>query len=706
MTVRAPTRDELIAAGHMDSLEQAVAKAKLEDVKTRTRDPLVTPDTPVKAFNFQDMLATPIPAEPDKPEALIDKIGRGLHARPRGKAAVRGGKRLAKALDKPVSEGSKVLQRIALETAGEIAALSRFGPPGTVIGATTGFIKALPPVGRALAVSFPRTARAVQSAPIAALGTGVGSLIAEIGDPRPGSPIGRAVTAGAFGATGEAFVPGFARAGEALRRGGYALNKGAREVVENLVGKGQAVSPGFFSDNFAIQVMDNVASGSMFGGGRMRRAQLGGTQVMQEAAEDFIKTFRTFASDSTEVQTMTQELLAGRADAWRLVAKKKFGVIDDITDAGARVNVSALNAPISKARRLAGGEEATSEIAKEIARLEEVGSISRDGTMTFEAAADLRSWLLRIGRRSTEVVPGQAKTLGGNLAKSLDRQMEESFKGLLPDSGLPIAELKRAWREANAFWKTGIEDFNSTLVKTITKAEPRQVALAIRRNTANIRRVKRLLTEGAPGVKGADDVLTESGLTGKQVWNEIQGEILNDMAIKSMGEVADTPVFMGNKMLRALRTNEEQMTELLGKDGYDNAMKIFRQVQLAQGGAVEKNLPGKVFITFKQAGAVSEVGGMVMGVGSGASPEAFALLAGPATMGRLITSKPFTKWALLGLDPKTPTAKATRAITQMMAMALKEGATVEEVEPSPDEAVKSRRPIPPFLPATFAGPGG
>lgn len=700
MAVREPTVEELRAAYEIEGLESAVAQAKTERTKTRARDPLVQPDVPEREFTLQDMMDVQIPKEP----AEEKKAYPGPLARPRGKAAVRGGQRLASRVE-PLSSVQKATSRLALETGLGLAAYSRFGPPGAAIGATSKFIRALPPTARAYAVAYPRLARGIQSFPYIFGGEAAGSLLSESFDPSVGSPIGRAVTTGFVGSTAEFFVPGFARAGEMLRRGGFALNAGAREVVKKLMREGQTISPGYFSNNFAIQVLDNVASGSMFGGGHMRRAQLGGTQVMQESAKDFVKAFRTFASDSVEVQDMTRQLLQGRADAWRLVAKKKFGVIDELTKEGVRVDISPLYGSLSKVLKEAGGENAAGPLIKEIERLKSVGSIRPDGTMTFESAADLRSFMLGLQRAGPDqMVPGRQKKLGADLAHAIDRQMEESFRGLLPQSGLPAAELKRAWREANAFWKIGLEDFNSTLIKTLTKTEPRQVALAIRGNTANIRRVKRLMLKGIEGVRGTDEVITEGGLTGKQVWNEIQGEIINDMAAKSTAEVADTPVFMGSKMLRKLRTNKEQMTELLGQDGYNNALKLFRQVQLAQGGAVESNLPGKVFITFKQAGAISEVGGMMMGVGAGVSGTAVALLAGPYTMARLLTNPQFTKWALLGLNPKTPTAKFTRAVTDMFALALKEGATVEEVEQSPEESARVRRPIAPFTPSTLAGP--
>ena len=133
-------------------------------------------------------------------------------------------------------------------------------------------------------------------------------------------------------------------------------------------------------------------------------------------------------------------------------------------------------------------------------------------------------------------------------------------------------------------------------------------------------------------------------------------------------------------------------------------LKIFGELHIAQGGAVESGLPGKVFITFQQAGAISEISGVVIGVGKGLSVDAVGFLVGPTIIAKVFTSRSFTKWALLGLDPKVPFEKSTRAITQMIAFAISEGATQVEVEESSKDKARFRRPIPPFFPATLGGP--
>jgi hypothetical protein len=589
--------------------------------------------------------------------------------------------------------------RLAIEVGAGVYGAGLASAPRAAALATRA-VAAAPRVARAAVAAAPGVAKRVAVGAASGISEGMGSLVSELIDPS-GNPVKAAITTGATGFVGEAaLVPGFAKAYSKLREGGFALKEGARPVVQRLLKRGLPASPGFFSDKHWVQILDNVAAGSFAAGGKVKEIREAGARSIGADADNFIRSFKTYSDDVIDVENFAREIIRGDADAFRLTAKKKYGIIDEIVGGGYRVNVGPIEDALKARVKEFGGKSSVQPLLAEMQRLRDIGEIDALGTMSFETAADLRSGFLRLSRSGDELVSGKAAGLGKNIAPIVDRQMQEAIQRMSASGQFPGDDLLLRWREANAFWKEGTKTYNSRLIKAIAKDDPQALMRAIGDDPRKIRQVRDIVQ--------ASKEVTESGLTGPQVWKEMQGQMLTDAAAKSTSTIGDAEVLVGKKMVNLLLKKKEAFIEAFDKSGYDNAVKIFNELALAQGSAAETRLPGGIFIQLKQAqaaGKAIESVGLIFGYSSGLGPPEMAILAGPTVVANIMNSKPFTRWALLGLNPKTPPMQRIRAITQLMALGVKNGAEFiaageKETEPTREDA--ARAPLPAFL----QGPSG
>lgn len=617
------------------------------------------------------------------------------------------------ALDFATSPTGKFIGRVGIETG---LGLTAAGP----IGGATALTRS---VGRNFVLrSGERVARGlVRAAPnMARVGVGeaVGSLISEGFDPTLDPESGefslplaleRAAETGAYGALFESFVPGVNDAIEFLRKGGFRLVDDAAEpVVEKILEEGAAAAPGFFANSRTLQVLDNIAAGSFIGGGKGRKAKRKGAEVFNEEVESFIDAYRTAAKSSIEVESLARNLIEGGVENFNLVGKKMYGVIDEIGDAGFVVDLNPLINQLNKMANEFKGEGAEA-ILKKIDRIRKRGQVSDLNTVTFETAADIRSSLLSITRDGTSLFGDAASAFGKRTSPIVHEAMEKAFKMVGDKPGLIEeipGELLARKLAADKFWKDGAKIFNTDLMAQLAGDAPTGLVRA---------------AQGSPGamkimretIEGIDTpVRTAAGeiLTGKQVWDQVKGQLLFEESRKVLGKTTGEVtegIVQGQQMVNQLLAKPELMTEAFGKEGYESVLALFERAAFAQGKGAKKGLPGRIWIQFAQATALATPLTIAMGVGDPALQAAGAafVLTGPAMIAGLFASPRFTRLILKGTDKNIAFAKRTRALVQAAAMAQREGYLVAGAadRSKKDIPFGVDRPIPAF-PAHLAGP--
>jgi len=531
-----------------------------------------------------------------------------------------------------------------------------------------------------------RVTEAARHAPGIAAGETLGAKVSESFDPSPpGEANIRALGTGAVGAAAEFLtVPAAAaRLFERLRRGGFGLEPEARQAVVEILQAGGKVSPGLFSTARWIDIVEEVSSGSLLGGGSVLLARESGADIQQAIARRFVQAFGTVGGREA-VEDLVREAFGRGVDIFRLAGKKMYQEVDRLTQ-GATVDITDLVKGLTVASEEFGnqgarkllrevrkfvkpGKSATQvgtgifdEAGNEI--LKDVAAVAPDNRVSFAVAADIRSKLLSIGRVDGELIAGETARIGKRFSKLVDRAMDKTARGLK-------GKAHEAWREASRFWKRGSKVWNSRLIKALSKDEPRALLPALRNNTRNIKKLRGELTEAE--------------------FENVKGLMISDIATRASDESGQ---IVGRRMLKQMQNQQEGLVEMLGFKGYRNMQKLFTRLELTQAKTAAEGVPGRMMIQLKQAGAVSQVGGVVIGTTTGIGAFPLFLVIGPEIAAKVMGKDAFVDWALLGLKPKAPPETILRAFTQMSALAVKEGATLTTSNPN-DNRLRERPRVP------------
>lgn len=559
------------------------------------------------------------------------------------------------------------------------------------------------------------------------LGEGVASLLMEGIDPTLDPESGefslplaleRAAITGATGALFESLVPGVNDGLEALGRGGYKLvDERARPAVEKLIEKGYAAAPGFFSKSRTLQLVDNIAAGSFFGGGRGKRVKRKGAEVINEEAEALIDAYRTAAGSRIAMEQLAGDLLTGGVEAWKVTGNKMYGVIDELTGGGYKVDLN----PVIKKLKIASGRpsgKGAQKLLDDIENMRKHGNVSDGNTVSFEIANELRSDYLSITRGGEdEIVYGKMQALGARLSPLIGKEMDRAFKTVTGKPGLieeVPGELIKRKKAADKFWREGSETFNTRLIRQLAADGPTGLIDAATKSPGAMR----IIRETIESIDTPVATATGEVLTGDQVWKNVQGQMLFEESRRALGGAEGTikeGLIQGQGMVNNLKAKPELFEEAFGKEGYENLIDFFESAAFAQGKGAQKELPGRIFIQFAQASALGALPGLVFfGIGD---PKEVALggaliLAGPARAAAVLADPKFTKFILKGTDKAISYTKRTRALAQALAMAGREGFVAADTSQNKEEKTPQLRsgPLPALpahlAPAHIAGPGG
>jgi hypothetical protein len=524
--------------------------------------------------------------------------------------------------------------------------------------------------------------RAALTRGIAAFGgEAAGSLLAETFDPSQ-EPIQRAKKTGITGAVGESIV---GPAASRLFGGGRKelLEEGAEEFVEEALDVGLIPSIGRATKNRFLDIIEAIGESSFIGGGRLAKQVEKVDEFFQGSIRTFVDTFRSGASKEA-TEDLVSEAIEGSGDAFSKAGSSLYKVMDDAIASSSQVRTAAGRiafksgvdlSPLLKRIEEAKGRGLDPSAVNRISRLinNRVRDFGVDNVIPFKLAHEIRSEFLGIGRQSQALIAAKAPALGKEFSGIVDDAMEAAAK----KAG---GEVEVMWRNADNFWRKGKEVFNSGIIKALTRREPQSVFNAIRRaEPRDIRRVRKAIND-------------------EDLWQSVKGEFLIDLLTKSENAAEE---LVATGLLRRLRNiGGDRLKEIMSVPEMDRLKQLGNSLRIAQGG-IGEGIPGRIFIQLRQAGALGQAGGMLLGTaGRLSGTETAMILLGPAAAARVFTSPAFVKWATLGAKFKPGTKQAINAVSQMMAVAIAEGGKTLGRDQVPQPSIGPRAP----LPATLSGP--
>lgn len=456
---------------------------------------------------------------------------------------------------------------------------------------------------------------------------------------------------------------------------------GVRGLAGAMGVKELPIRPAQATESRALEILQNVAEGSMFGGsGLTRLRDVVEPDILLRGAADLIES----AGPLMDADQLAAALTAGienRIEARNLVIRPLYNAIDTAAP-GLTADVTALKAfakPLAQqAKRLRGVGQALS-VDDDLARL-----ATLPDTIPFADMSELRSRLLA-AQRALEATPGASTKDSGRLARLValtDDATSQALQSQRPDL-LPI------WRDANKLVKEREKELNSRFIRGLVRAadpervgagggKPEALINSVFRSPTTARQVRRALGKGSQEWQGLQRGYVSTLLEPNPKTGQIVGKELRAKLVKT----GDT-----------LREIEPQLRKRL----FEFAEAAVQQQRV--GSRV-----GKVGIQLIQFGPAAAVGGALLtfnpsalGEPGVAGPLVAAILA-PSMIGRLLAHPVAGRLLIKGMKASPATREVAGMLGQLATIAARESQALESlgVEPQlrPQEIQPPRPPGP------------
>ena len=367
------------------------------------------------------------------------------------------------------------------------------------------------------------------------------------------------------------------------------------------------ITPGIGSDNRYIDVLENVAEKSLFGGGKIIKSRKGAENLMTNEVGAFIDTFSD-ATTRVNAGQLAIDAVQNSLDAFRANAKVRY---DALTTAAKGVTVD-ISSTKKIAEKLLKEAKPTELLEKDgIKVLQTIRNL--DNTVSFSVANNVRSKLLGVSRSSKDLIKGQGARYAQNVTESLTKNIDDAADSV-------PGNLKHLYNNAQNFYRKNVTKYNDKTLRSLTSKTPEEV-------------YKTLIKPNRPStVKNFMQVL--KGTKDKEIREEliasIKGTMLSDIAGES------------NRLYKKLNANyllkefdkfgKETLEQIYTKEEIKSIRSLFSALEVAQRKTVGEGIPGGMFIQLSQAGAVFGLASGIM-----TAPSA-AILLTPAIVGKMFTN--------------------------------------------------------------------
>jgi hypothetical protein len=515
---------------------------------------------------------------------------------------------------------------------------------------------------------------------------------------------------------------------------GQNLEAGAKSAQKILEEGGATLTPARLSKNGTIDMIEQLAEVSFFGGQKIREAGEKGVQVSQEAfgrfltdafypgtaERNFVKNFVNRATLENVDDLMKNFLLKGR-DFYDVAVNGAYKNVNQTAKKYLRnnkvVDTNKLLSSFDRQIKLQAGDindPTVQALRNYIKNFADTGK----GGVDFLTAKNIRSHLLsKTGFYTTSgtTAPKYLNKIAGDMASYMTKLMDDSIKQQVKSGRITQKEGKEildAYKKANKIYKEGKETFNTKFVAQLLLDEGSgQTTKSSLDAVDNI--YKTVIGNGdKPGrarefFKLIDDgvkkkIITKEGAD--EIRQKMQGQFLTNVLKDATNEGIINPKIVLDFVSGKKGPGSRILNEIFygSKDTLKNMERYLNAMVLAQSKGIEKQKGSLAFISgqFGAAGAALTLGkGSMTALGT-----ALGILGGPQVISKLFTDPKFVD-NLLNLElAKSGTNKYARSLIQVvnnlvtnqfvdpiLAKRFIDEAIVEDIFPEPDKALKQMK---------------
>ncbi len=595
--------------------------------------------------------------------------------------------------------------RLVLEIGGAIGGAALTGGLGTPV--------ALARIGM---ISKPFLKQLLKSSLGAGAGSGTGGGVAQIVDPKD-DMVKEIVRASIEGFAGEAIGLPIAKGVEKVLAPAIKTFKGADDAAKiieeqrQIINKGLAtaktpadkealliaakngvLTPGLITDNQFIDILQQITEVSLLGSGGIRSAKEGAETIAKSGIDDFVEQFIK-TQDRSATGQLFQTAITKNQDAWNSIVKSKYQNIDKLLGSTRQVDPvtgiekvidptiintapykGAIKQQIAKLERVAKGKSDPEAIAL----LKEQLTIPDNAS--FSLVNDYRSKLLERGRYFSP----DAKNLKS--FKETYMTLQPRITDLLENAPLGSGvskEAKLAWRQANQFYKEGIQDYSDEVIVKLLEKDPELV-------------FKEIIKAGdrPTVVKETFDIINrrfsapQEKVIAENLKTSLKGEFLRKVINDSTDSVGQYTVLNSKKVNNLIGQGgkfEDTAKTLFTGQEYNRLNQLKDALEFAQGRLKQTGAPpGSIFFQLKQAAATPTVAyGTILALGGGQAFEgdygtAAGIVLSPVALGYALSSPKVINYMIKGAKAKNPTVAGT-AFRQTISQLISEG-TIDRKE--------------------------
>jgi|TARA_R110000803_G_scaffold51961_1_gene107116 hypothetical protein len=426
--------------------------------------------------------------------------------------------------------------------------------------------------------------------------------------------------------------------------------KSYKQEIQDAINVGQ-LTPGLLQKGQTIDILENVAESSLFGGGSLRYAKEGANTIAESGLTDFINAYKVKAGDGA-LGNLFQRTLTKDLQDFKSIANVKYKAVDDALK-GANVD----GVDITNLKQFASDELKNLGAKSESTKLKSFlkGILDEKNIIPFKRANILRGDYLEISKTFTTESLGKKK---GRLASIAASDITDAI-----DNSIIPNNVKGLLKEANKHYREGAEVFNDTLFKKIIDNDPDLVYKSIVAAGDRPTLINKTFDILNKRIKDVD----ERNL----LKNKIRGAFLDDIMTKSQRSNDQFGVELdAEKLFKNFMKKEDTFKAMFSTKELTEFKKFQNALKFAQGRKSKTGgLPGGMMIQMKQSGALIQIASSASAYGTGMKGMAAGILIAPAVIAKAFTTPKIIKALTLGIKYQDKPSLSRRyflqAITHM-----------------------------------------
>ncbi len=347
---------------------------------------------------------------------------------------------------------------------------------------------------------------------------------------------------------------------------------------------------------------EGFVEGSIFGKGRFGEFRQAQSQAIRNLVDDMAGRLGRFQGTAEDFGRFVSQNLDEALQARRDLGRQLYHEIDTLSK-GVTVPTGRLKRFASPILRRLNEESALID-PQQLAgvRLDLERILAAPRRVSFAAAQDARSDLLRVVRQIGDPLPGKR----GGIAKGLAREIDASMEAAARDSG--VAGLASKVRQANAVWKETNEIFNDGWArKILNDLPPERISEAlVRADFESLDAIKRMVPQRTWRALKADFIQRQ--FLDKAMSGEAGGPSLGAEVQRRFGLTAqDVQVVNGRKLRNIIFGDGHVPTDRI-RTIFDDA-EITELQAIGEAARTVGLAPSSVFSAMMDVGTI---GGMMV----------------------------------------------------------------------------------------------